>query len=88
MTSPYAKAALFTIRLVACGLMIISLALYSTDIFLYLSHHYSAFSQYFSHEPPPSGTVMLVLKGIPMVLGLAVCIKSKALAVHLTKDLE
>ncbi len=88
MTSPYAKAALFTIRLVACGLMIISLALCSPDIFLYLLHHSSAFSQYFQHEAQPSGPVMLILKGIPMVLGLAVYAKSKAMAAHLTKDLE
>ncbi len=76
MTSPYAKAALFTIRLVACGLLVISGALYSPDIFLYLSHK------------PSSGPVMLALKGMPMVLGRVVYAKSKALAAHLTKDLE
>jgi hypothetical protein len=79
MLSPYAKAALFVIRLVACGLIILSLGLFATDVFLYLSpepHH------------PISRPVVLALKAVPALAGAALYGKSKAIAIQLTKNLD
>jgi hypothetical protein len=79
MLSPYAKAALFVVRLAAGGLIILSLGLYATDVYLYLS-------------PPPhaslSRPVVLALKAVPALAGVALYGKSKDIAVHLTKDLD
>jgi hypothetical protein len=76
MLSPYAKAVLFVIRLAGCGLIILSLGLYSSDLYLYLSHH------------PCSGPGLLALKAAPALAGAALCWKSKRMAIHLTKDLD
>jgi hypothetical protein len=76
MISPYAKAVLFVIRLAACGLIILSLGLYTSDLYLCLSHR------------PCSGPALLALKAAPALAGVALGWKSKALAVHLTKDLD
>jgi hypothetical protein len=74
--SPYAKAVLFVIRLAGCGLIVFSCGLWSSDLYLYLSHR------------PCSGPALLVLKAGPALAGAALCWKSKPMAVHLTKDLE
>jgi hypothetical protein len=74
--SPYTKAALFVIRLIAFSLVIVSLCLYSTDLFLLLSHR----------PTRPGGA--LALKGLPFVAGLIVFWKSYDLARQLTKDLD
>jgi hypothetical protein len=76
MISPYAKAALFVIRLIACGLIILGLGLCASDLFLYLSHR------------PISRPAMLALKAAPVLAGVALYGKSKAMAIHLTKDLD
>jgi hypothetical protein len=76
MLSPYAKAALFVIRLAACGLIILSCGLYATDVYLYLSHQ------------PFSRPAVLALKAVPALAGAALYGKSKAIAIHLTKDLD
>jgi len=76
MLSPYAKAALFVIRFSACGLVILSGCLYSTDVFLYLSHH------------PVSRPAVLAFKAVPVLAGAALYVKSKKMAIYLTKDLE
>jgi hypothetical protein len=74
--NPYFKAALFLIRLVAAGFCILSLALYSSDVFLMLSHR------------PISGRASLALKLLPLLIGLALFVKSYALAKRLTKDFD
>jgi hypothetical protein len=76
MLSPYAKAALFVIRLIACGLIILGFGLCSSDLFLYLSHR------------PISQPVLLALKASPVLAGVVVLVKAKAMAVHFTKDLD
>jgi hypothetical protein len=76
MISPYAKAVLFVIRLAACGLIVLSLGLYASDLYLYLSHR------------PCSGPALLALKAAPALAGVGLGWKAKAMAVHLTKDLD
>jgi hypothetical protein len=79
MISPYAKAALFVIRLAACGLIILSVGFYAADVFLYLSP-----------EPhrPISRPVVLALKAVPALAGAALYGKSKGIAVRMTKNLD
>ena len=74
--SPYTRAALFLIRLIAAGFVICSLCLCSSDLFLWLSHH------------PPHRLGWLVLKGVPLLIGLAIFWKSEDIAKQLTKDLD
>jgi hypothetical protein len=74
--SPYAKVALSVLRLIAFGCIILSLALYSTDYALYLRHR------------PMSGWGMLALKGAPFLAGLVLGWNARALAEHLTRDLD
>jgi hypothetical protein len=74
--SPYAKAALSVLRLAAFGCIILSLALYSSDYFLYLSHR------------PLPGTGALALKGVPFLAGLMLYWKARPLAERLTRDLD
>ena len=76
MLSPYAKAALFVIRLAACGLIILSLGLCATDVFLYLSHR------------PFSRPAVLALKAVPALAGAALFGKSRSIAIYMTKDLD
>ncbi|HEY3863421.1 MAG TPA: hypothetical protein VGO59_16200 [Verrucomicrobiae bacterium] len=76
MLSPYAKAALFVIRLIACGLIILGGGLLAEDLYLHLSNH------------PISPPAMLVLKALPALLGVALYAKSKGMAIHVTKDLD
>ncbi len=74
--SPYAKAVLSACRLLALGCLFVSLGLYANDIYLYLSHR------------PASGFLVLALKGLPFLAGAALFWKSRAIAEHLTKDLD
>jgi hypothetical protein len=76
MLNPYAKAVLFVIRLSAYGLIILGFGLCASDLFLYLSHR------------PISRPVMLALKAAPVLAGAALFGKSRAIAIHLTKDLD
>ena len=76
MPSPYTKAALSVIRLVACGLVILAFALCSSDVFLFLSHR------------PVSRPAVLALKASPALAGAVLLVKARALAIHLTKDLD
>jgi hypothetical protein len=76
MISPYAKAALFLIRLVACGLIVLGLLLCGADFYApYLGR-------------PVSRPIVLALKAVPALAGVALYAMSKAIAIHLTKDLE
>jgi uncharacterized membrane protein len=74
--NPYFKAALFLIRLIAAGFCILSLTLLSSDVFLMLSHR------------PISGRTSLAFKVLPLLIGLALYLKSFALAKRLTKDFD
>ena len=74
--SPYTKAALSVIRLIAAGLIVLSLCLYLPDLFLWLSHR------------PRHHAGILVLKAVPLVIGLVIYWKSDGLAKRLTKDLD
>jgi hypothetical protein len=76
MISPYAKAVLFVIRLSACGLIILGFGLCASDLYLCLSHR------------PISRPAVLALKASPVLAGAALYARSRALAIHLTKDLE
>ena len=76
MMSPYAKAVLFVIRLVACGLIILGFLLCAGDLYLYLSHR------------PVSRPALLALKAAPVLAGAALYGKSRAMAIRLTKDLD
>ena len=73
----YTKVALSIIRLAAFGFIIFSVSLCAGDLFLYLSPR---------HVPLPP--VLLSLKCLPLLFGLALLWKSRAVAVHLTKDLD
>jgi hypothetical protein len=74
--SPYAKAVLSVIRLIAFGCVILSVSLYASDLYLYLS------------QRPIAGPVRLTLKGLPILAGLALYWKGKEMAEYLTRDLE
>jgi len=74
--SPYTKAVIFVIRLAGSGLIIFSLGLYASDLYLYLSHH------------PCSGPGLLALKVVPALAGAALYWRAKPMAIHLTKDLD
>ena len=74
--SPYAKAALFLIRLVACGLIILGLLLCGADFY----------SPYLRR--PVSRPIMLALKAVPALAGAVLYARSKGIAVYMTKDLE
>jgi hypothetical protein len=76
MISPYAKAVLFVIRLIASGLIILGCGLCAGDLYLYLSHR------------PISRPVVLALKAVPVLAGAALFGKARAIAIHLTKDLD
>jgi hypothetical protein len=76
MMSPYAKAVLFVLRLIACGLIILGFGLYATDLSLHMMHR------------PISGPALLALKAAPVLAGVALLVKAKTMAIHLTKDLE
>jgi hypothetical protein len=76
MLNPYAKAALFVIRLAACGLIVLGFGLCAGDLFLWLARR------------PFSGPGLLALKASPVPAGAALYWKAKAIAIRLTKDLE
>jgi hypothetical protein len=76
MLNPYAKAALFVLRLAACGLIILGGGLCAPDVYLYLSHR------------PAARPAALALKAVPALAGAALYARSKAVALRLTKDLD
>jgi hypothetical protein len=76
MISPYAKAVLFVIRLIACGLIILGFGLYAADLSLHMTHR------------PISGPAMLALKAAPVLAGVALLVRARAMAIHLTKNLD
>jgi len=74
--SPYTKAALSAIRLIAAGFILLSLAWYCPDLILWLTHRV------------PHRVFVLVLKAVPLVAGAVLYWKSDDIARWLTKDLE
>jgi hypothetical protein len=75
--NPYTRVVLFVIRLAAFGLVFTSL--------LYL-----ASSAYFTVGRQSSGesVFQMILKGIPLLLGIVLWIKSYAIARKLTEDFD
>ena len=74
--NPYKKAALLLVRLVASGLMlfgVLTLALY-------------LFKSYLDKSDVPTGRCLL--SGIPIIVGLAILVKSSAIAGRLTQDFD
>jgi len=74
--NPYAKAALFVLRLAACGLIILGCGFLGTDLFLYLK------------DRPFSPPAILALKAAPVLAGAVLFGKAKGIAIRLTKDLD
>lgn len=75
--SPYRRAALLLIRLVAFGFILFSI-LQMGAYFLMVR----------TDKTPEDSLVMISLKTIPLLIGLAVLIKSSAIAKKLTEDFE
>ena len=74
--NPYTKIVLRVIHLVAAALIVLTLCLCSPDLFLVLSRH------------PIPHPVLLVFKGVPLVIGVVLYCKSRALAERWTKNLD
>jgi len=74
--SPYTKAVLSVIRMFAGGFIVLSLCLSCPDLFLWLSHR------------PLHHAGILLLKAVPLVIGLVLYWKSDDIAKRLTKDLD
>ncbi len=74
--SPYTKAALSAIRLIAAGFIILSLVWYCPDLISWLAHH------------PAGRRAMLLVKAVPFVAGVLLFWKSEDIAKWLTKDLD
>jgi len=75
--NPYTKAALFLIRLVAFGFILFSLLQLSTYLF------------YFFGEKKPAGSALsILLKTLPLVIGLVLLLKSYKIARKLTEDFD
>jgi hypothetical protein len=74
--NPYTKGALFVFRLIAFGFIFFSVAFLFGDVFLWLAHR------------QPDRPALLVLKGIPCLIGMVIWFKSNAMAKYLTKDLD
>lgn len=73
----YTKVAQAVIRLIAFALALISFFYYAEDAFLYLS----------KHQPVPAWG-WLALQGLPLLIGLVLLLKCRALAEHFTRDLD
>jgi hypothetical protein len=74
--SAYAKAARFTIRMIAAGFIVLSLLWYGPDLYSWLSHL------------PVRHPAMLVFKALPFVAGVVLYWKSDDIANWLTRDLD
>lgn len=74
--NPYKKAALLLVRLIASGLMLFGLITLS----LYL------LKSFVDKSDVPTGRCLLM--GIPVALGLAILVKSSAIAGRLTQDFD
>lgn len=75
--SPYRRAALLLIRLVAFGLMLFGLL--QMGAYFYVKQ---------MGKPPEDSLIMISLKTMPLVIGLIMLFKSSALAKRLTEDFE
>jgi hypothetical protein len=75
--NPYTKAALFLIRLIAFGCIMTSLLLLGSYIF-YLK----------TGRHPADGVLSLILKTLPLIIGVVLLVKGYAIAKKLTEDLD
>jgi hypothetical protein len=74
--NPYKRAALLLIRLVASGFILFGLI----NLAFYLLKHFLAKTDL--------QVVRCLLSGVPVVIGLAIFIKSSAIANRLTQDFD
>ncbi|MFN7140732.1 MAG: hypothetical protein ACK4UN_15455 [Limisphaerales bacterium] len=75
--SPYRRAALLLIRLVAFGLMLFSVLQVGAYFFLLRTG-----------QSPTDGPFLLTLKVLPFLVGLYLLVKSSSIAKRLTEDFE
>ena len=75
--SPYRRAALLFIRLLAFGLMLFSA--------LYLGAYFFALR---TGKEPDESILLMSLKTVPLLIGFVLLVKSSAIARRLTEDLE
>jgi hypothetical protein len=81
------KVAQAVIRLIAFGLVVTSFLLYVSDRSSYYVHALIG-SDLTKDQPPPTRPGLRALQIIPLVVGLILFWKSRALAERLTKDLD
>ncbi|MBA4148251.1 MAG: hypothetical protein H0X66_09055 [Verrucomicrobia bacterium] len=75
--SPYRRAALLLIRLVAFGLMLFSILQMGAYFFLVRTG-----------KTPDDSLVMISLKTLPLLIGFGLLIKSSSIAKRVTEDFE
>jgi len=82
------KVALAVIRLVAFGLIVISLLLCSGEAYYYYSQVASGLGDVPRVPPPPPHWGWVAVKLIPILIAIILLLKSRALAGHFTKDYD
>jgi hypothetical protein len=75
--SPYTRAALFVIRMIAFGCILFTV--------VYFGLYFMATKV---NKKPSEGPPSLVLKGMPLLVGLVLWAKSYAIAKRVTEDLD
>ncbi len=75
--NPYTKAVLSVLRLVAAGLILTSLVYLSSFVFFAVGRKASG-----------EGFFPVMLKGVPMILGVILWMRSYAIARKLTEDFD
>ena len=75
--SPYRRAALFVVRMVAFGFIICSLLLLGTYV-IYMK----------AGKQPEGGFAPFVLKALPGAVGIVLLFKSSAIARRITEDFD
>ncbi len=74
--NPYTKGALFVIRLIAFGLIVLSAVYLGSYLFYWMAHKKIA-----------DGIFLRFLKSLPLIFGLVLLLKARAIAEKLTEDL-
>jgi hypothetical protein len=75
--NPYRKAALLLIRMVAFAFILVGLLLLSSYVFYAVGQ-----------KKPEGGIIWILLKAIPVLIGLVLLLKSGAIARKLTEDFD
>jgi hypothetical protein len=87
LLNAYTKVAQAVIRLVAFASVVISLLLFADDLYLQFNAHGFDTDLHGTHYVVIH-VHTLILKAIPLIIGLILFWKSRALAERLTKDLD